>query len=187
MKMNKYIKSLLFSATLWYFGEGMMGPLLAFFAQKVGGNLLEITWAWASFLIVSGVFYIIVGKFVDLKGNKELVMVIGYGLNAVFTFCYLFVSSPWHLIAVEAGLGFATALATPTWNALFSKYTDKDNDGFQWGIYGGLEKITTAASILIGGIVVNYLSFNLLFIIMGTIQLLATVVQIPFLLEKKTK
>jgi hypothetical protein len=38
---------LLWISNLWSFGEGMLGPLFAVFAQHVGGNVLDITWAWA--------------------------------------------------------------------------------------------------------------------------------------------
>lgn len=38
---------LLWSSNLWALGEGMLGPLFAVFAQRIGGNILDITWAWS--------------------------------------------------------------------------------------------------------------------------------------------
>ena len=94
MALNRHIKNLLYSGNLWYFGEGMLGPLFAVFTEKVNGDILDITWAWATYLIIAGLLYIVVGKLTDKYDNKEKIMVLGYALNALFTFGYLFVSAP---------------------------------------------------------------------------------------------
>ncbi len=177
MHLNKNIKVLLYGANIWYFGEGMLGPLFAIFTERIGGDIFEITWAWATYLIVTGVFYIVVGKAIDGKGSKEKVMILGYALNALFTFGYLFVSSPWHLFIVQAGLGVAAALATPTWNALYAKHEDKKHDIFEWGLAGGEAQIIIGVAVIVGGLIVNYVSFQALFITMGTIQIIATLYQ----------
>lgn len=133
MKINNHLRVLLIGANIWYFGEGMLGPLYALFAQKIGGDVLEISWAWSAYLIVAGLMYVVVGSIADKYKNKEIIMIAGYFLNALFTFGYLFVTNVWQLFIVQAGLGLAVALATPTWYALFSKYTVEKHDGFQWG------------------------------------------------------
>ena len=46
--MSRTTKWLLVASSLWYFGEGLFGPLFAVFSEKVGGDLLDITWAWAA-------------------------------------------------------------------------------------------------------------------------------------------
>lgn len=184
--MNKYGKILLIGSLLWYFGEGMLGPLFTVFAQQVGGDILEITSAWAIYLIVLGVLTIIVGKYSD-KMDKEKLMLVGYALNAVFTFGYLFVNDTISLFLVQAGLGFATALATPTWNALYAKSYDGKKGGSAWGIADGAPRIVTAIGIILGGLVVTFFSFTVLFIAMGIIQLLAALYQIIALKQLKKK
>jgi len=184
MSLNKNIKILLYGGNIWYFGEGMFGPLFAIFAEKIGGDILDVSWAWATYLIMAGLFYIIVGKTTDAYDNKEKIMVLGYALNALFTFGYLFVSSPWHLFVVQAGLGVAAAMATPTWNALYAKHENRRHDGFQWGLAGGTSQIITGLAIIIGGYVVSYWSFDFLFIAMGIIQTSATICQAQILRKK---
>jgi MFS family permease len=175
--INKRVKTLLYGSNLWYFGAGMLGPLFAVFAERIGGDILEISWAWATYLIVTGILVIFVGKISDEKISKERLMVVGYALNALFTFGYLLVSSPIHLFLVQAGLGVASALAMPTWESLYAKYEDKRHDGYEWGLAGGEGYILTGIAMVIGGLVVNYLSFKILFITMGTVQIIATVYQ----------
>lgn len=46
---------------MWYLGEGMFGPLLAVFTEQIGGDILNITAAWATYLIVTGFLTIIIG------------------------------------------------------------------------------------------------------------------------------
>ena len=173
-------KNLLWGANLWYFGEGMLGPLFAVFAQKVGGNILDITSAWAIFLMVTGVCTIFVGGIADKfarNHGREKIMVAGYGLNAFFTFCYLFISSPAHLFLVQAGLGVAVAMSSPTWLSLFSDSNKKGAGATTWGLEAGASQMVHAAAILIGGYIVTRYSFEMLFAMMGVIQVVATIYQ----------
>ncbi len=184
MKLNRYIKILLYGGNIWYFGEGMLGPLFAVFTERVGGDILDVSWAWATYLILAGVLYIVVGKITDKHNNAEKIMVLGYALNALFTFGYLFVSTPWHLFVVQAGLGIAAAMATPTWDSLYAKHEDKKHAGFQWGLAGGEAQIITGIAIIVGGYIVSLVSFNALFLTMGIIQIIATIYQAQILRKK---
>ncbi|MBI3719941.1 MAG: MFS transporter [Sphingobacteriales bacterium] len=176
-RLSRPTKILLMGANIWYFGEGMLGPLFAVFAEKVGGDILDITWAWATYLALTGICYIIIGKLINGKPYKEKVMVAGYALNALFTFCYLFVSDSWHLFIVQAGLGTAEAIGTPAWDALYAKNVDDEHDTYAWGLSSGQSQIVTGAAIVVGGLIAHYVSFNALFITMGIIQSIAAIVQ----------
>ncbi|MEK6914666.1 MAG: hypothetical protein AABW83_03375 [Nanoarchaeota archaeon] len=68
-------------------------------------------------------------------------------------------------------------MAGPTWDALYAKHEDRKHDGSAWGFADGLPKIVTALAIIIGGFIVSNFSFDLLFIIMGCIQVIATLYQ----------
>ena len=184
MKLSKTTRILLWGANIWFFGEGMLGPLFAVFAEKVGGDILDITWAWATYLMVTGIVYIIVGKIINGKNYKAKVMIAGYALNALLTFGYLFVSNPWQLFTVQAGLGIAEALGTPAWDALYAKNIKEDHDTYAWGMATGQSQIVTGIAIVCGGLIAHYYSFNALFITMGCIQVLATVIQARILFNK---
>ncbi len=186
MALNKYNKLLISGANIWYFGEGMLGPLFAIFTERIGGNILDISWAWATYLIVSGLLYILVGKMTDARNNNEEIMILGYGLNALLTFGYLLVSKPWHLFLVQIGLGVASALATPTWDALFTKDKSIKNNGYRWGLAGGTAHIITGVAVVLASYIVSYGSFTALFLTMGTIQIIATIYQAQILWKKKT-
>lgn len=158
----------------------MLGPLFAVFSSRIGGDILDITHAWAAYLIATGVFIVIVGRLSD-KVGKEKFLVAGYALNAVFTFCYLFVDTPFKLLFVQAGLGLATAMATPTWDALYEHYGDKKHPAFAWSLDTGVSNVVVGIAIIVGGLVLVNYSFTALFVIMGCVQVAATAYVMPIL------
>ncbi len=183
--MNRYLKILLLGSWIWYFGAGLFGPLYAVFAEQIGGDILDITGAYALFLIVVGVMSIYIGKISDHHSKKKL-MIFGFLLNAIATFGYLLVNNPLKLFVVQGLLGVAVALVNPTWDSLFSAHLDKKHFGQEWGISEGGPSIIMGVALLIGGFILTKFNFQTLFIIMGTIQVIATIVQAQiYRLDKK--
>jgi MFS family permease len=181
MESRQKLNILLHSNNIWNFGDGLFGPLFAVFAQKIGGNILDVTWAWAVYLAASGVFTILMGKVSD-KYSKEKLMILGYALTALMSFCYVFASEPIHLMIIQIGLGFALAICNPTWYALYSKHAQESgNDGFMWGLSDGTSRLCIAIAITIGGYLVENFSFTILFILMGTIQVISTLLLLTIL------
>ncbi|MBY0479935.1 MAG: MFS transporter [Chitinophagaceae bacterium] len=184
MRLSKTIKILLFASSLWYFGEGLFGPLFAIFTEKVGGDLLDITWAWSAYLVVTGLMYFLVGRTLKNSAYKKEVMIFGYALNTVFTFSYLLVDSVTTLFIVQVGLGIAESLSTPIWESLFANDLEDSSDTFHWGLATGHTHFVTGIAVAIGGLITYYISFHVLFIVMGVIQATATIIQSRLLFIK---
>ncbi len=174
MRFTNPAKNLLIASNLWYLGEGLFGPLFAVYSEQIGGNILDITWAWAMYMVVTGFATIIVGKIALTERRQKWLAVLGYALNAVLSFCYLIVNSPMQLMLLQGLLGVAQAMATPTWFALYAQYGSK-NSGEAWGQSQGQASIFTGLAFLVGGSVAAYLSFQTLFLIMGVVQVIATI------------
>ena len=184
MQLNKVTKILLIASSLWYFGEGLFGPLFAVYSEKIGGDLLEITWAWAAYLITTGLFYVILGKLFNNSNYKKEIMVGGYALNTILTFCYIFIRNTEQLLLLQIGLGIAEAVSTPIWDSLFAKHLEDNESSFHWSLANGHTHFVTGIAVAIGGLIANYVSFNALFITMGCIQLIATIIQASLLKVK---
>lgn len=165
------------------FSDGLLGPLFAVFTAEIGGDILDITSAWAIFTIVTGVLTVIVGHLADKVGHERL-LILGYGLNAFFTFAYLWVDSPTDLFIVQAGLGLSLALANPTWAALYDRFSSDKKDGALWGAAYGHASIATGFATIAGGYIVTRTSFEVLFILMGTLQIFATLLQMKMHRER---
>lgn len=172
---------LLWSSNLWSLGEGLLGPLFAVFAQSIGGNILDITWAWSIYLGMTGVLTIVFGRVSDRIWQwcgRERLLVGGYALNALCTFGYLFVHTTKGLFLVQAGLGVALALSNPTWTALYARYSPGEKTaGYTWGLVAGEQRLILAVAVVLGGYIVNTYSFSTLFLAMGMVQIVATLYQ----------
>lgn len=175
--MSHATRLLLLASSLWYFSEGLLGPLFAVFTERIGGDVLDITGAWAAYLIASGIAYPVFGHLVNNTRWKFRVIVIGYALNTVFTFSYLLVSNTTQLLLVQIGLGIAEAISTPSWDAYYATHIERTDDTLAWGIASGHTQFISGIAIAIGGLIAQYVSFDALFLLMGCISLLATLVQ----------
>jgi MFS family permease len=176
--MTRPTKLLLLASSLWFFSEGLLGPLFAVFSEQIGGDMLDITGAWAAYLIVSGLAYPVVGQLLNRSRWKFRMIAVGYALNTVFTFAYLLVTDTRQLLLVQIGLGLAEAISTPSWDAFFATQLSETDDTFAWGIASGHTQFISGVAIAIGGLIAQFVSFRALFITMGMISLLATVVQV---------
>ena len=173
--LKKKAKALLYVGNLWCISEGMFGPLFAVFAERIGGSILEISGAWAVYLVATGIMMLFVGKISDKYVKKEALLLMGYALNTIFTFGYLLVHSSTGLLLLQLGLAAATSLSTSTWDALYAKYTRKSKGGYAWGLAHGQASVLTGMAMLLGGAIANYISFDSLFVFMGAIQMVGTV------------
>ncbi len=187
MNFTKAQRILLYASALWFFGEGLFGPLFAVFAEKIGGDILDITWAWSLYLIASGLLYILFGKILNKSKYKTEAMIFGYFINTIFTFCYIFVHNSTQLFILQIGFALAESISTPIWDSIFAKNMEDPEDSFFWGVAGGQSHLVSGIAIAIGGLITYYISFNALFIIMGVIQAAATLMQARLLFLKKIK
>lgn len=175
--LTRPARLLILASAVWYFAEGLLGPLFAVFSERVGGDLLDITSAWAAYLIVSGLAYPMVGRLVNRSRWKYRIIVVGYALNTAFTFAYLLVDNTMALLVVQVGLGLAEAVSTPSWDALFARLLPERDDTFLWGIASGHTQVVSGVAVACGGAIATYASFNALFLTMGVLSLVATVIQ----------
>jgi len=171
---NKKERTLLFANNLWYLSEGMLGPLFGIFCAKFQSSPLDISWVWALYLISVGIVIIGLGYVSDFI-NKERLLVTGYALQTVFTFCYVLVSTKQQLALLQIGLGISGGLSSTTWYVLYARCEDKTREGLTWGLANGLSSIYTGFALLCGGVIIANSSFETLFTIMGIVQLIATI------------
>jgi len=89
----------------------------------------------------------------------------------------LFVHNSTQLFILQILLAIAEAICTPLWDSIFAKELDEKDDLFFWSVAGGHTHLVSGIAIAIGGLIAYYISFEVLFIIMGIIQAIATIIQ----------
>lgn len=183
--MKRGIKLLLFIDSWVGLALGMIGPIYAIFVQKVGGDILEASWAYFAFLMSSGVIIYIMGKWEDKVGHKETLVCIGYGIIALGCLSYVFVYDRITLILTQVILGLGSAILNPAFDALYTDYIDKKEEASEWADWEAMHFIVTALAAVAGGYVAVAFGFRVLFLAMFTLSLVSVATAVIYLKKKK--
>ena len=181
--MSFKYKILLVAGLLCNFGENLLGPFYAVFVEKIGGSVLTIGYSHTLYLISSGFLIIVIGKLSD-KLNKEWITILGYFLFMISALGYIFISHPWQLFILQIIASIGTACLASPLTSLMSHYINKKDEGFQWALSGGGEKIVIGLAVLVGTYLVKYFGFVVLFITIFIFDTIATILQLQLVINK---
>jgi len=166
-RFNKAIKILLVTNGLILIAGAMLGPIYALFVEKIGGDLLDASFAFGVFALAAGITTLISARYSDKLKENELILVWGYGIMGVGFLGYTLVNSIWALLIVQVIIGLGEAIYVPAFDAVYSKHLDGKRCGREWGAWEATNYFTIALGAVTGGLLVTNLGFNTIFIIMG--------------------
>jgi len=83
---------------------------------------------------------------------------------------YAFMTSLPQLILTQIIWGIAVALGTPAFDSVYASHTNKESSIAQWGNWESMAAISTGVAALIGGLVIHFFGFQVVFIAMATIS-----------------
>lgn len=140
-----------------------------------GGNAAVAGFATASYWLTKSLFQLPIASWLD-KTDGEFdefwALFLGYVVSGFAPLGFLFATKPWHLYAIQAGLGFAMAWAVPAWYSLFTRHIDKGRVGFEWSLESVFSVgIATALAAAGGGYLANRFGFNALYLVSSGIAL----------------
>lgn len=178
-KVNKVIRYLTISDFLIISSFGLIAPIFAVFITDtiVGGTLAVVGIAEAVYLLTKSLCQIPIAGLVDkIKGEKDdfWAMIIGSIGFSIMPLFYLIVNIPLELYIVQFFYGLFTALALPTWMAIFTRHIDRKHEGMEWGIYQTLVDLGAAAAASIGGFIAYQYGFSNLFIFVCIFSFIGT-------------
>jgi MFS family permease len=165
--MNKGLRYLLMSDFWAVLALSMIGPIYAIFVERIGGDILEASTGYFAFMFTSAIAILLIGRWTDRKKNLEKFIFYGYALNTFGCLMYLLVDSQQMFVLTQIVLGLGVALKLPAYDALYSIYLEEHKEATEWGYWEALQYFATALAAIIGGIVVKYLGFKILFVIMS--------------------
>jgi MFS family permease len=177
-KVNYIVKVLIFSDLLIWSAENLVTPIFAVFVvNNIGAPIHVAGIAMAIFLISKSFFEIPVGYLIDrTKSEIDDLFTIIFG-SVGLGICYLLmplVKTSLHLYILEFFMGFSAAVAYPGWSALFTAYVDKSKKAFQWSLYDVLTGLGLALAAGLGGFLVSFCGFHILFIIVGFLMIMGS-------------
>lgn len=112
----------------------MLGPIYALFVGKIGGDLLDVSYAFGIYALAAGMTTLISGRYADKLKENELIVVFGYGIMGLAFFGYTLVNSIWSLLLVQIIVGLGEAIYLPAFDAIYSKHLDGHKSGKEWGV-----------------------------------------------------
>lgn len=166
-KVNSSRKILIIINMIFIFSVGMFAPFYAVFVQKIGGGALLAGVSWACFSIMSGVLILTLSKWEARVKRRHVLLATGYIIRSIAFLSYAFMDSIPQLLITQVLWGFASAVGTPAFDALYSSSVSGENAVLEWGDWEGISAISTGVAALVGGFLIQVIGFKFLFIFMS--------------------
>jgi len=173
--LSPQVRLLVTISLLTTFAESMLVPMYAAFTERVGGSILDAGIAFACFSMATGIFVSLVGTRPCFQNHVKAFLALGFLGSACCDISYIFVQNRWQFFAAQVVAGLATGLIEPAWDSLFTDAIEHSS-AKHWSIWSGSTHLIAGAAALLGGVVVAYSSFRVLFVTMGLIDVVATLV-----------
>jgi len=172
---NRALRILLITNAIILIAGAMLGPIYALFVEEIGGDLLDASLTAGMFALAAGIATLIAGRYADKIKENELIVVFGYTMMGVGFLLYLAVNSIWLLFLVQMIIGFAEAIYSPAFDALYSKHLTQRQAGRQWGTWEAANYFSVAIGAVIGGFIVSQFGFSILFVLMAILSFASAV------------
>lgn len=171
---NNFIKILTFSDVIVVSGWGLVNPIFAVFVTKQieGGSVELVGLATCIYWILRASLQLPFARFIDKhKGEKDdfLVMATGSFLMSSMPFFYSIATKPWHVLLLQGMTGFASAMVSPGWLAIFTRHVEKNLEAQSWGTYNAMVGYSIALSGALSGFMVSKFGFRVLYFIVGIV------------------
>lgn len=147
----------------------MIAPIYAIFVEKIGGDLLDASFAGGAFAFAAGVTVLFSGKLSDKVKRTELIVGFGYIAMGVGFLLYTVANSIWFLLCIQVLIGFGEALYSPAFDALYSRHLTVSKAGREWGAWESMNYFSIAIGAVIGGFIVTQFGFVPLFVFMAVL------------------
>lgn len=172
---NKALSLLFLSNGLFVLAGSLLGPLYAIYVAKFTEGVFPVTLSWATFLLSTTLFSVLLFEFGDKIKENRLLLVSGFLIRAVGWFLYIFVNNIYALIAIQFLLGMGEAVGTPAFEAIFSEHLDKEKKISEYSEWKIISNVTLILGTLLGGFIVEEFGFTPLFMGMSTLAILSIV------------
>lgn len=180
--LNKVIKILILSEGLLNSAWGFLGPIFAIFiienitlgnagqAAEVAGFSSLVYWMVKSFIQIP------IGKYLDKNhGERDTFWFSFFGrlIIGITPFGYLFSSLVWHIYALQILYALGSAMIIPSFYSLFTKFLDKGQEAFEWGMNSTVLGFGMGITGALGGILYSSFGYQIIFILVGSISIVS--------------
>jgi MFS family permease len=188
--MNKILRLLILNDLFFWTALGFVGPVLAIYINEdiTGGTLGLTGLAMSLYWIMKSLTSLVVSRFTDReKGNRaELItLVVGSTLAFLVPFGYLAADSIIEIIVIQFVFGAAVGLLYPGWMTLFTRFLEKDHEGFTWSLDMASVSLGNGIAIAVSGFIAEAYGFNILFYFVILLNFISLLMILALLKYKK--
>jgi MFS family permease len=171
--INKTLRHLYLYNGIFVLAGSMLGPLYAIYVQGIDNTPQIISLSWAVFLISSSVFMYLLSRIGDKIKNKSTLLVVGFLIRSLVWVMYIFANNIPFLLLLQILLGLGEAMGSPAYNALVAEHLDRKRHIEDYSDQILVFNLTAAIGTIVGGVLLSYYSFNILFIGMAGLGIIS--------------
>src|SRR5438477_1541649 len=138
---------------------------------NLNATIVDVQWVIEAYSLLLSALLLVGGSLGDYYGRRR-VFLVGVALFAFASACCGFASNIGQLIAARAAQGFGAALLVPGSLAIISSSFPENERGRAIGTWSGFSAVTTAIGPVIGGWLIEHVSWRAVFFINIPIALL---------------
>lgn len=174
--VNKVMRAYIYWDIVINSAWGLLGPVFAIFLlEKIAvGNLADgakiAGFATLFYWITKSIVQLPIGNYLD-KNHGEIddfwFFVMGTIITGLVPFGFLFSYLPWHIYILQILHAVGMSMVIPSSYAIFIRHIDKGREAYESGLDNTLLGVGAGITGAIGGIIVGYIGFQLIFILTG--------------------
>ncbi len=182
--ISKTIKVLIASDFVLNLAWGLLSPIFAIFIVQnitvgdMASGVRVAGFASLFYWIIKSILQIPISHYLDKNhGEKDdfVFLIVGMFLISLVPFGYLISSLPWHIYVSQTLYAIGMAMLYPPWMAIFTRHIDKGKEAFEWGLNSTTLGFSTGIAGAVGGILVSILGFKTIFVFVGVLNILSTI------------
>ena len=180
--VNKAMRAYIYWDLVINSAWGLLGPVFAIFLlEKIAvGDIVNgakiAGFATLFYWLTRSILQIPIGHYLD-KNHGEIddfwFYVIGVIITGLVPFGFLFSYLPWHIYLLQVFHAIGMSMIIPSSYAIFIRHIDKGREAYESGLDSTLLGVGAGITGAIGGIMVGYIGFQLIFILTGIFTLIS--------------
>jgi DHA1 family multidrug resistance protein-like MFS transporter len=161
-------------------GIGIIAPLLPVYAKMLGADGVLVGLIFSTFSISRLIFMPAAGALSDRYGRKSFLMT-GLFLYAFCSVAYIVALQAWSLVGIRFLQGAASAMILPIAMAAVADLTASEKAGEAVGTFNVPIYLGLGFGPLMGGVIADWISIEVNFLIMGLLSLLSLFLVLAFM------
>lgn len=174
--MNKLLKLLLFANSVDAFGNYLLIPLFALFVKDIGGGPELAGTLFATQLIVSSIVGGLLALVKDRKALDVKLLKVSFIIRTCAWLLLVFIQTIPVMFMVQAALGVALAIYSPSFFSLVSEHLDKSKHIRDWSIWSASVDFSHGLGSLASGFIIISFGFTPMFIIIALLEFISLII-----------